>query len=336
MNVVYSSSDSYSEICGISIVSLLENNKETDEIHIFIIDNDISEKNRILLRDSVVKYNRTLTFVDKINVEEITNTSIYVGRWNIGTFFRLYLSSILPLNVDRVIYLDCDTIIRHSLEEIYNLDLGEYLVAGVDDCRSNLYRLDIGCNPNTVYINNGFMVINLKAWREKNIESKFTSFIESRGGNLTYMDQAPLNAVLGPQNLIYELPAVYNAQRIFFDFTYRQLLKVRKPQHHLSEIEYNNAISNPIIVHFTPVFISGTRPWNFKDNHKFRKEYIYYKSLSLWKNTPFRKDDRKLWKKLMTFICKILPKFILLPIMGYLHAYWYPKKRMKINRRFKK
>ena len=43
--VSYSSSDSYSWIMGISIVSLLENNKD-ERFHIYILDNGICEDNK--------------------------------------------------------------------------------------------------------------------------------------------------------------------------------------------------------------------------------------------------------------------------------------------------
>lgn len=333
MNVVYSSSDSYSEICGISITSLLENNKNVNTIDIYIINNNISDINKQRLLETALKYHRNLTFVDKVDLEEIAKTSIYVGRWNIGTFFRLYLSSILPKTIDRIIYIDCDMIIRHSLAEVYNMDMGNCLVAGVDDCRSDLYREDIHCKPGTVYVNNGFLLIDLKKWREEKIEEQFTNFISQRKGDLTYMDQAPLNGVLGPQNKILELKPIYNAQRIFFDFNYKQLMHLRKPTHFLSQQEYNDAVTDPVVVHFTPTFLTGTRPWNKKDNHRFTKEYLFYKSISFWKDEPLRKDDRKLKKKIMTLICKCMPKFILISIMGYLHATWYPKQRIKIYKK---
>jgi len=336
MNVVYSSSDSYAEICGVSLVSLFENNKDVGTINVYIVDNDISELNKKRLENTAKEYSRNLFFVNKIDVNELTKTNIYVGRWNIGTFYRLYLSSILPIDVERVIYIDCDMIIRHSLNSVYNVDMGDCLVAGVDDCRSDLYRIDIGCKPGSVYINNGFMVIDLKKWRTENISEEFTKFISSRNGDCTYMDQAPLNGVLVPKNKIYELEAIYNAQRIFFDFTYKQLIRLRKPTHYLSEEQYNEAINDPIVVHFTPTFLTGTRPWQVKDNHKFSKEYRYYKSISEWNNEKLRVDDRKKRKKMMTFLCKICPKFLLIPIMSFLHSTWYPKRRIKISNKNKK
>ena len=336
MNIVYSSSDSYAEICGVSLTSLLLNNKDADEINIFIVDNDISDINKQRLIDTAKNFKRSISFVDKVDLDSLTKTRVYVGRWNIGTFFRLYLSSILPESIDKVIYLDCDVLVRHSLEDVYEIDLGDCSVAGVDDCRSDLYRDDIGTAHGSTYINNGFMLIDLKKWRNQSIESKFTDFIASRNGDCTYMDQAPLNSVLGNLNQIYPLPAKYNSQRIFFDFNFKQLMRLRKPKHHLSEEEYNEATSDPVVVHFTPVFISGTRPWQVKDKHKFTPEWRNYKELSEWKNEPYRKDDRKTKKKIMTVLCRICPRFIMIPIMSYLHASWYPKQRIKKYNKIKK
>ena len=46
MNIVYSADDNYARHAGISIMSLLDNNKISDIINIYIIDNGISEENR--------------------------------------------------------------------------------------------------------------------------------------------------------------------------------------------------------------------------------------------------------------------------------------------------
>ena len=43
MNVVYSSSDSYSLVAGVSMYSLMVNNKECEELNIFLIDNGITD-----------------------------------------------------------------------------------------------------------------------------------------------------------------------------------------------------------------------------------------------------------------------------------------------------
>lgn len=46
MDIVYSSSDSYCEIAGISILSLLEHNRNVKELNLYLIDNQISAENK--------------------------------------------------------------------------------------------------------------------------------------------------------------------------------------------------------------------------------------------------------------------------------------------------
>ena len=75
MNVVYSSSDLYSELAATSIVSLLENSKDVDEICIYVIDIGIREKHKQELLALARAYDRQLFFLEDLNVE-IVDASI--------------------------------------------------------------------------------------------------------------------------------------------------------------------------------------------------------------------------------------------------------------------
>ena len=61
MDILYSSSDSYAFLTGISILSLLENNRECDAIHIYIMDNHISDINKNKLIEVVKEYRRDMS-----------------------------------------------------------------------------------------------------------------------------------------------------------------------------------------------------------------------------------------------------------------------------------
>lgn len=61
MNIVYSSSDSYAPIAGVSIMSLLHNNTDSESINIYMIDNSISAENKHRFEEMVGKYGRTIT-----------------------------------------------------------------------------------------------------------------------------------------------------------------------------------------------------------------------------------------------------------------------------------
>ena len=73
MDILYSSSDSYAFLAGISILSLLENNQEYPDIQIYIMDNAISEDNKRKLTDVVERYQREITFVPMPDMKDLTN-----------------------------------------------------------------------------------------------------------------------------------------------------------------------------------------------------------------------------------------------------------------------
>lgn len=327
MNIIYSSSDSFAPIAGVSVMSLLENNKDSEELNIYLIDNDISEENKNKFTNLVNKYNRNLIFIPKPDLNKQAGLNINTGRWNISTFFRLFLCTILPKDINRCIFLDSDTVIRHSIKELWEMDLEGKLVGSADDCRSDRYKTELGLSPDSTYTNNGVMLIDLEKWRQKNVEKDFLDFIIKYNGDITYVDQGVLNGVLAKDNLVKVIHTKYDAMTIFFDFNFKDLMKVRKPEHHLSEEEYNETVTDPYIIHYTSCFMSGTRPWNEKNNHPFRCDYLKYKEMSPWKDSPFIPDDRKSLKKLMTSVCNILPKPVMIGIISLVHSKLYPMVR---------
>ena len=333
MNIVFASSDSYAMTCGVSLLSLLFNNKEEEVLDIYVVDNGISKENKEKLLNTALEFNRKLSFLPKPDLEKLTGVSIYTGQWNIATFFRLFLDKLLPESCERVLYLDCDMIVRHSLHEIYNLDLGNCLCAGADDCRCNLYRKELGLSNESAYINNGFLLIDLKKWREYNPSQKFLDYIHHYNGDITYMDQGVLNAILSKKGLVKVIPPKYDAQRIFFDFSYDEILKLRKPENHCTKEEYEEAVTDPIVVHFTPTFITGTRPWEVGDNHKFTPEWLKYKGMSLWKDEPLREYHPVKKKKMIhDFVTRNNRSFVI-KVASIAHSNVYPKIRMQKDKK---
>ena len=55
-NVAYASDQNYAKHVGISLISLLENNKNLENIHIYIIEDNISEELKEKLLSIVNRY----------------------------------------------------------------------------------------------------------------------------------------------------------------------------------------------------------------------------------------------------------------------------------------
>ena len=49
-------------------------------------------------------------------------------NWTAEIYFRLMFTEILPKNIDRILYLDCDMVVVHSLSGLYNTDLNGNLL----------------------------------------------------------------------------------------------------------------------------------------------------------------------------------------------------------------
>lgn len=327
MNAVWSTSDLYSQIAAASIASVLENCKDIDDINIYIIDMGISETHKKWIDELVKSYNKSLYWLDKLNIEQFVGVHIDVGRWHISTYSRLFLTRIMPKNVDKVIYIDCDMIIRKSLKDLWEMDMEDYYVMAADDCRGTMYRDNIGVARDSIYTNNGLMVINLKSWRDNKIDQAFVEFIRKYKGDITYMDQGVLNGVLQPLHKVKLLPISYNAQTVCYDLGYDGIEACRKPVWAYSREEFEKSISDPYIVHFTTCFMSGTRPWFKNDKHRYRDEFLVYRSLTKWKDEPLMNDDTKILKKLMTLICNIFPKGLIFFVIRIFHVWVYPAIR---------
>ena len=330
MDVVYSASDLYSSLAGISLTSLLENNKKQDEINIIIMDNGISDDNKNKLISTAARYNREIRFVPL--AESLSGIEINVQKWNISTFGRLFEASSLP-DVKKVIHIDCDMIVCDSLEELWEMDMSSSIVAGASDCLSDTYKTNIGLMPEDIYINAGLMVINLERIREKNYEEIFLKYIEKNSGFLTYVDQEVINACVPKSEKIF-LPLKYNSYSILHYLSYKQLKRLRNVKHMFSQAEYRNAVDNPSIIHYTGCFLEGTRPWIEGDNHPLKKEFDHYKSISEWKDMPEWRDTRPFVKKIITVLSAILPKIIVTSVIGVVHGVIVPKlNQVKQNRR---
>ena len=336
MNILYSSSDTYAFLTGISIISLLENNKKSEFIHIYIMDNFISQKNKIKLIEIVENYGRKISFVPMPDMKKLTGQEIDTRRWNISTFGRLYMASALPMFVDKVLNIDCDTIILDSIEELWNTDITGKVFGGMLECMNDRYRRNVGKKNGALYMNGGIVLFNLEEVRKGNYEKYFTNYIKQYGSTLAYLDQDVLNAVVEEEKKV-KLPMRYNVLSIYFYATYEQVLKIRRARklYFYSKDEYNATIKNPGIVHFTSCFLDGLRPWVIGNKHPYLHRFIDYKMMSPWKDIPLQKDNRSKISKLLTNMIRKSPRFILCEVSSILHGIIIPERNYQKMKKVK-
>jgi hypothetical protein len=141
------------------------------------------------------------------------------------------------------------------------------------------------------------------------------------------MDQGVLNGVLGPLGKTSLLPVEYNAQTVFYDLGYDGLDTCRNPVWAYTKSAFDKGIQDPAIVHFTTCFLSGTRPWYHKDNHRYRNEYLAYRGMTPWAAEPLWADTTTPMKRTLTFVCNKIPRPLMQHGIRFLHAWAYPTVR---------
>ena len=186
------------------------------------------------------------------------------------------MAHFLPNEIERVIYLDGDTIVLGDIALLWNQDLKGCVVGMVPEPTvgpSRLNDLDLnGC----LYHNAGVLLVDLKQWRSTCCEDQLLDYCERRSGRLFANDQDALNAVL--KDKICSLSPAFNYSNIF-DYYPFIFLNSLMPGFS-DENSFNTARSKPIVVHY----LGEERPWRRGNTHRFNNEYHFYLSETFWKD----------------------------------------------------
>lgn len=292
MDVLYAANDAYVPHLAASVCSFCENNQQEQAIRFHILSLGINQDNRNRLTQMLQRYRRQVCFYELGNVLERIRFSVDTRGFDESVLARLFVGSVLPKEVQRVLYLDCDTIVTDSLHELFQTDLGDCLLGAVGEPTvTKSRRALLGMDSKTVYVNSGVLLFNLALWREKNAEKTVLDFYCSKGGNLTAPDQDAINGALAGK--IKELSPRYNYGTIEIYYPYRTLKKISYPVPFVSQECYNAAKSRPAIIHY----LGEERPWREGTTHPFTEEYEKYLAMTPWRGTPKEKG----WKSY--FVC---------------------------------
>lgn len=268
--------DNYVMPCGITMVSLLEN-KKNSEIRIHIVGSDLAESNKNILQEIARKYDTEIVFyaIENKYLEQFDIIRDEMKYITASAYSRLFLPNLLPSHLDKVIYLDCDLMVLDSLSEMWNINIEGYSVAGVIDYQFLIPQtyIDLKYSDEYSYINSGVLLMNLKYWRENNTLGRCLEYTQANHENLRFKDQDVINGALHDSILL--IPMRYN----MYFYTFRTKINFGK-----YEDERNEALRNPVIVHFTTVM----KPWFKESNHPMTEQYLTYKALSPWKKMPIR------------------------------------------------
>lgn len=316
MKILYTCDNNYVWLMGISMISLFRSNTNIKELEVYLLGENIDEKNKEKLYCIAKDFKRKIYIID-VNIEDfnLKNDFIKSSRWPISAFSRLYSALLLPKEISKIIYIDCDTIIKESLENLDKEEFENNIFLGVKECVSKGYKKNIGLTDNDNYINAGILLIDLEKLRNIDINNEIQDFVKKYKNKISYADQDVLNGIFHKQ--IGILSPKFNVMTIEVSRKYNDIIILRKPSNFYSKAEIEDSVKKPYIIHYT-TNLDIVRPWYSNSNHPFLNDFLENYKISPWSDKKFStyefnsKQDKiiNVIQKLPFAISKYILRFI--------------------------
>lgn len=249
--IFFAVDDEYIPFLAVALQSLIANSSKENEYLIKILYTNISQENQSKI-NQYKRENVDIEFVDLNNYIETVKDKLYTrDYYSKTTYFRLFIPELYP-QYDKILYLDSDITILSDIADLYNIDMGDNLVAAAPDdviqtieVFQNYAEKVVGVADYRNYFNAGVLLMNLDALRKFDFQGKFLYLLSTVKFSVA-QDQDYLNRLCKGRVKLIE--NTWDRMPIGGD-------KVKREELHL--IHYNLAF----------------KPWHFEDI--LYKEYFW-------------------------------------------------------------
>ncbi|HEM6238041.1 TPA: glycosyltransferase [Streptococcus suis] len=213
--------------------------KYTTNLDIFVLHTDLSDKSKDRLK-TLETESVNIHFVT-IDRDLFSNLPLTLDGITIETYYRYLLPEIL-VDCDKVIYLDSDLLIRCDVKELWDIDVSQHYLAGVNEIdiinRFPDHKLKLGFDLDELFINVGVLICNLQKMRQDKITHHLFTETERLKDIILFQDQDVINVAL--KGKIADLPLAYN-------YTVEAMEKDLLSLDEIKVIHYNSQIAKPWI-----------------------------------------------------------------------------------------
>jgi len=263
IRIALAPNDKFVKYALVLMISVLENT--SSNVEFIILHSNLNAESKVYL-NSVSKYsNARVTYAQ---VDENVFTGFQNASWTtIQAWFRALIPDIFP-EIDKVIYLDCDTMLVSNIKQLWDIDVSDKVAAVVQDVLySDQLCKQLSLKSN-VYFNSGMLVLNCKKWREMNLFEKVKDCAMNNKA-IKYGDQDVLNFVIDTDKIVIS-PKFNYMENWWRDYShdYKDEFKTD-----YEECRKGNAV----VVHF-----AGYKPLNAKTRNSYKDLWWQYA-----KKTPF-------------------------------------------------
>ena len=254
--------------------SLWEHNPNED-MHVYLIYDNVDSHKLSLAAGYLHSFLPGLSLM-QASAKPLTGFPVS-GHGSVAAYFRLLLPAMLPMSVERFIFIDADTIVVDSIVPLWELSLEGRALAAVGEhrlsCQHHGYEFG-------GYFNSGIMVSDLTKWRQSDLLERGRRFAIENPARLRHWDQDVLNHVFEDDWLALPdrwnaCPHLFGLSKDYADIGYQ-----------FTAVE-QEAVSNPAIVHYAGP--GPIKPWNAQCKHPLKGKYLEAKAKTPWAKTPL--DD---------------------------------------------
>lgn len=267
MTAIYASDKNYAALTAISAVSLLKHNPGAKIVLLgYNLESDAQE----LVRSRVEKAGGTFEYKDVSSAISELKAKGYAGYTSYAAYARIFIPQVLD-GEGRVLYLDCDTLVNGSLEDLLAMDLEGNPFSLAIDCVPCAYKRVINHPLDLPYYNSGVMVIDLGEWRKRRCTERFLDELANPKGPNILGDQDIFVRVFPNETTL--MPPKWNFISHYFLFSYNGIARVvgGKRLVRFTEEQYCEAQRDPRIFHFLGNTLG--RPWYTSSRHPMREAY---------------------------------------------------------------
>lgn len=237
----------YLKVLSVMLYSLSQSDPE-GVYTVYVVNNTLTE-------EDFASLSALLPRTELVNVrvpEDLLQNAPVSDRYPTEMYYRLFAARYLPQQLERILYLDPDLVVLHSLRSLYQIDFDSKLFAAASHIESRTFRelnrRRLHLSEHAKYLNSGVMMMNLALLRKESPQT-IIDYIQSHKATLLLPDQDVLNALYADRTVPLD-PLVYNLGE-----KYLRLKNLHLPPQEKLALDWVR--SNTAIVHY----YGRNKPW---------------------------------------------------------------------------
>ena len=237
----------YLKVLSVMLYSLSQSDPE-GVYTVYVVNNTLTE-------EDFASLSALLPRTELVNVrvpEDLLQNAPVSDRYPTEMYYRLFAARYLPQQLERILYLDPDLVVLHSLRSLCQIDFDGKLFAAASHIESRTFRelnrRRLHLSEHAKYLNSGVMMMNLALLRKESPQT-IIDYIQSHKATLLLPDQDVLNALYADRTVPLD-PLVYNLGE-----KYLRLKNLHLPPAEKLTLDWVR--SNTAIVHY----YGRNKPW---------------------------------------------------------------------------